>query len=111
MLDSAADDPFAQLERFLLGHGFGTPDPPAGMLADLFLGYGLRDWNLRMILGRIWEQQALPRRSWAVQREVAELEARLWEDRNVTLLDMDLAGFVHGLRTALDDLGPGGGAL
>jgi len=41
VLDSAADDPFAQVERFLLGHGFGTPDPPTGMLADLFLGYGL----------------------------------------------------------------------
>jgi len=41
VLDSAADDPFAQVERFLQGHGFGTPDPPAGMLADLYLGYGL----------------------------------------------------------------------
>jgi para-aminobenzoate synthetase component I len=41
VLDSAADDPLAQIERFLLGHGFGTADPPAGMLADLFLGYGL----------------------------------------------------------------------
>ncbi len=41
MLDSAADDPFAQVERFLRGHGFGTADPPAGMLADLYLGYGL----------------------------------------------------------------------
>jgi hypothetical protein len=76
----------------------------------LFLGYGLRDWNLRMILGRIWEQQALPRRSWAVQREVAELEARLWEDRNVTLLDMDLAAFIQGLRAALDGLGSERGA-
>jgi para-aminobenzoate synthetase component 1 len=41
VLDSAADDPFAQVERFLQGHGFGTPDPPTGMLADVFLGYGL----------------------------------------------------------------------
>jgi hypothetical protein len=45
-----------------------------------------------------------------VQREVAELEARLWEDRNVTLLDMDLGAFVGGLRAALDGLGPEGGA-
>jgi para-aminobenzoate synthetase component I len=41
VLDSAADDPFAQIERFLAGHGFGSADPPAGMLADLYLGYGL----------------------------------------------------------------------
>jgi para-aminobenzoate synthetase component 1 len=41
VLDSAAGDPFGHIERFLAGHGFGTPDPPAGMLADLYLGYGL----------------------------------------------------------------------
>jgi para-aminobenzoate synthetase component I len=41
VLGSAAGDPFGQIERFLGGHGFGTPDPPAGMLADLYLGYGL----------------------------------------------------------------------
>ena len=31
----------ARIERFLAGHGFGGADPPAGMLADLYLGYGL----------------------------------------------------------------------
>jgi para-aminobenzoate synthetase component I len=41
VLDSAAGDPFEQIDAFLRGHGFGTPDPPAGMLADLYLGYGL----------------------------------------------------------------------
>jgi para-aminobenzoate synthetase component I len=41
VLDSPAGDPFAQVERFLRSHGFGTPNPPAGMLADLYLGYGL----------------------------------------------------------------------
>jgi para-aminobenzoate synthetase component I len=41
VVDSAAGDPFGQLDAFLRGHGFGTPDPPAGMLADLYLGYGL----------------------------------------------------------------------
>jgi para-aminobenzoate synthetase component I len=41
VLDSAAGDPFGQIERFLAGHGFGTTDPPAGLLADLYLGYRL----------------------------------------------------------------------
>ena len=35
----------------------------------LFLGYALRDWNLRVILNRIWQTQELTTRSWAVQRE------------------------------------------
>ena len=41
MVSSAAGEPFERIERFLTGHGFGTPDPPAGMVADLYLGYGL----------------------------------------------------------------------
>ncbi len=41
MVSSAAGDPLERIERFLAGHGFGTADPPAGMVADLYLGYGL----------------------------------------------------------------------
>ena len=41
MVSSAAGNPFAQIERFLAGHGFGGADPPTGMVADLYLGYGL----------------------------------------------------------------------
>ena len=41
MVSSAAGDPLERIERFLTGHGFGTADPPAGMVADLYLGYGL----------------------------------------------------------------------
>jgi len=40
-VESAADDPFGRVERFLRDHGFGCPDPPAGVVADLYLGYGL----------------------------------------------------------------------
>ena len=34
----------------------------------LFLGYGLRDWNLRVILHRIAGEQRLNYKSWAIQR-------------------------------------------
>ncbi len=33
----------------------------------LFLGYSLRDWNLRVILHRIWGEQKLTYKSWAIQ--------------------------------------------
>ena len=57
----------------------------------LFLGYSLRDWNLRVILQRIWGQQALDLKSWAIQRaqpdaKLSEIERRLWSDRG----DVDL---------------------
>ena len=40
----------------------------------LFLGYGMRDWNLRVILHRIWGEQRLKYKSWAIQRDPDRLE-------------------------------------
>ncbi len=34
----------------------------------LFLGYEMADWNLRLILNRIWGERPVAYRSWAVQR-------------------------------------------
>ena len=46
----------------------------------LFLGYSLRDWNLRVILHRIWGEQQLRYRSWAIQlRTRSEMDRRFWE--------------------------------
>lgn len=52
----------------------------------LFLGYSMRDWNLRVILRRIWGQRRLAYRSWAVQMPLSDerqnrIEQRLWSDR------------------------------
>ncbi|HSS54374.1 MAG TPA: hypothetical protein VLK79_06975, partial [Gaiellales bacterium] len=46
LLDSAQGDPFGRLDEFLAWHGFGVwsePFVPAadGLVADLYLGYGL----------------------------------------------------------------------
>ena len=41
VVESPAGDPLDQIERFLAGHGFGSADPPVGMVADLYLGYRL----------------------------------------------------------------------
>ena len=51
----------------------------------LFLGYSLSDWNLRVILNRIWGARKLVGKSWAVQREpadpnVSKIEQALWDD-------------------------------
>ena len=40
----------------------------------LFLGYSMRDWNLRVILHRIWGEQKLKYKSWAIQ--LAPVRAR-----------------------------------
>jgi len=60
----------------------------------LFAGYGLRDWNLRVILQRIWEEQRLGYNSWAVQKQSDALDRRFWGRRNVEILETDLDAFI-----------------
>ena len=56
----------------------------------LFLGYSMQDWNLRVILHRIWGQQPLSYKSWAIQKDPNEIERELWHARGVDVLDIPL---------------------
>jgi hypothetical protein len=79
----------------------------------LFLGYGLRDWNLRVVLKNLrtvlptvdeasqstdddGEEEEL--RSWAIQFNPSDLETELWNARKVKIYDVDINGFVNKLR-------------
>ena len=68
----------------------------------LFLGYSMQDWNLRVILHRIWGQQPLSYKSWAIQRSPNEIEQELWEARGVDVLDIPLDQYVKDLEKALE---------
>ena len=72
----------------------------------LFLGYGLRDWNMRVILHRIAGEQGLKYKSWAIQRQPTELDQKFWERRDVDIIDVDLERYIQRLdarlRTAPD---------
>jgi hypothetical protein len=68
----------------------------------LFLGYGMRDWNLRAILRRIWGEQTNTWPSWAIQKQVDPFEKAFWEERGVRILELDLAEYVGHLSAALD---------
>lgn len=78
----------------------------------LFLGYGLRDWNLRVVMKNL--RTVLPAaedggkhqeddsegelRSWAIQFNPSELETELWNAREVKIYDVDINEFVEKLR-------------
>ena len=53
----------------------------------LFLGYTMADWNLRLLLNRLWGDQPLSYRSWAVQAEATPLEREFWRRRDVDVLE------------------------
>ncbi len=67
----------------------------------LFLGYGLGDWNLRVILHRIWGRQKLSYKSWAIQHKSEPVEDEAWKSRDVTIFNVDLAEFVRELEPRL----------
>jgi DNA-binding SARP family transcriptional activator len=60
----------------------------------LFLGYTMADWNLRVILNRLWSDQPLCYRSWAVQPEAKPLEREFWRRRDVDVQELSLERYV-----------------
>jgi hypothetical protein len=106
----ANDDSFLitedQYVRFL-GRPNNGQVPP--MLFDkmavrsfLFLGYRLRDWNVRVLLRRLDDSRTARIESWAIVKNVNDAERAVWKRRNVELCDIDLAAFVQRLKLALD---------
>jgi SIR2-like domain len=70
----------------------------------LFLGYGLRDWNLRVILHRISGEQKLSYKSWAIQLCPDDLDERFWMKRDVEILRIDLGTYVRALEQQVLEL-------
>jgi SIR2-like domain len=76
------------------------PAPVAAKLKEshlLFMGYGLRDWNLRVMLHRAWSQQLLKLESWAIRDDADAVDVTLWQHRMVTTLVVKLKPFVAAL--------------
>lgn len=76
---------------------------PVGLAATLrrshflFLGYAVRDWTLRLVLGRICTETPLAYRSWAVMPEPGLTEAELWRAIGVDLMRAPLEPYLDGL--------------
>jgi hypothetical protein len=63
----------------------------------LFLGYPVRDWNLRVFLNRIWRGEPLRAKSWAIEPSPDVLEQEFWVQFYVNLYAADLAHYVNQL--------------
>ena len=71
----------------------------------LFLGYRMRDWTLRVFLQRIWGEQQLEARSWAVAGPGLDVvERELWEHFGVNVVEEPLAEFLNELERELGHL-------
>ena len=50
--------------------------------------------DLRIVLNRLWEDDALTYRSWAVRPDVEPLEREFWRRRGVDVLQLPLGEYV-----------------
>ena len=76
---------------------------PVGLAARLrrshflFLGYGLREWSLRLVLNRLWAGGGVNYRSWAVAPAAPPVERAFWRSRDIDLLEASLEDYVDSL--------------
>ncbi len=90
-----------------LGHSELAAVVPVSLAAKLrrshflFLGYEMADWNLRLILNRIWGERPVAYRSWAVQQSPSALAQAFWRRYDVTVVDVDPQSYVELLEQRL----------
>jgi hypothetical protein len=84
-----------------LGRADVAAGVPVGLAATLrrshflFLGYTMRDWNLRVVLGRMWGETPVSYRSWAVHPRPGPAERELWRRVDVDLVEAPLDRYVE----------------
>jgi DNA-binding SARP family transcriptional activator len=105
-LHGGGDNGFVVTEDDYIGyltHGDVANAIPVGLAARLrrshflFLGFGIREWSLRLVFSRMAAGEPLAYRSWAVVPEARPLERQFWRARDVDLLELPLEDYADGL--------------
>jgi DNA-binding SARP family transcriptional activator len=68
----------------------------------LFVGYEMVDWNLRLVMHRVWGDRPLAYRSWALDPEPSALEQAFWRRFDVDVLDVEPDEYVGLLERRLE---------
>ena len=86
-----------------LAHGDLARAVPVSLAARLrrshflFLGYGMGDWNLRVVLNRLWGDETVDYRSWAVATHARPIERAFWRGRDVDFFEAPVEKYVDTL--------------
>lgn len=70
----------------------------------LFLGYALEEWSPRVFLRRLWGEERVSYRSWAVQPGPDPVAVEYWRQRGVDAFDVALEEYVAELGKRVEDV-------
>jgi len=103
------EDDYIQFLCAITGGGdrIGVPTLISGRLASsslLFLGYGLEDWDFRVLYKSLIEHLPSHQRhkSFAVQRTPNPQWVSFWQSKGVIIHDMDIYAFGRELKQQYD---------
>ena len=69
----------------------------------LFVSYPVVEWSLRVFLQRVFGDEPISYRSWAVLPGAQRIQHEFWRQRGVDLYDVPLEGFVSELERRLSE--------
>jgi hypothetical protein len=72
----------------------------------LFVAYPVVEWSLRVFLHRVFGDQPISYRSWAVLPGAQPIQREYWRQRGVDLYDVTPKDFVGGLEQRLAEVAP-----
>ena len=72
----------------------------------LFIAYPVVEWSLRVFLHRVFGDQPISYRSWAVLPGAQAIQQEYWRQRGVDLYDVTLEDFVADLGRRLAEVAP-----
>jgi DNA-binding SARP family transcriptional activator len=68
----------------------------------LFIGYEMVDWNLRLVMHRVWGDRPVAYRSWAADPAPTPLESAFWRRFEIDVLDVEPDAYVELLARRLE---------
>jgi DNA-binding SARP family transcriptional activator len=72
----------------------------------LFISYPVVEWSLRVFLHRVFGNEPISYRSWAVLPGAHPIQHEFWRQRGVDLYDVPLEDFVADIERRLDEVTP-----
>ena len=72
----------------------------------LFVAYPVVEWSLRVFLHRVFGDEPISYRSWAVLPGAQPIQHEFWRQRGVDLYDVELEDLVDGLERRLLEVAP-----